>query len=148
MQFATLGSPKVVRWAEFLVGAAVEKIVCPVREIGDRESIRYAPRKLWAGPRFVEMQTACRRDSSVDWPTITCVHTTSVSTPGTVYDGAVESADLGEWDRELDRVVARIAPLFYRSESRRHGEQYLRGLLSPLAARTGGRSPSMSGSRS
>jgi SRSO17 transposase len=49
----------------------------------------------------------------------------------------VESADLGEWERELDGVVARIAPLFYRTESKRHGEQYLRGLLSPLARKNG-----------
>jgi SRSO17 transposase len=54
-----------------------------------------------------------------------------------MYDGAVESADLGEWERELDSVVARIGPLFYRSESKRHGEQYLRGLLSPLARKNG-----------
>jgi SRSO17 transposase len=54
-----------------------------------------------------------------------------------VYDGAVESADLGDWERELDGVVARIAPLFYRTESKRHGEQYLRGLLSPLARKNG-----------
>jgi SRSO17 transposase len=72
-----------------------------------------------------------------DWPTITCVDTASASTPGIAYDGAVESADLGEWERELDGVVARIAPLFYRSESKRHGEQYLRGLLSPLARKNG-----------
>jgi SRSO17 transposase len=54
-----------------------------------------------------------------------------------VYDGAVEPADLDEWERELSSVVARIAPLFYRSESKRHAEQYLRGLLAPLARKNG-----------
>ena len=63
--------------------------------------------------------------------------TASASAPGIAYDDAVEPADLGEWERELDGVVARIAPLFYRSESKRHGEQYLRGLLSPLARKNG-----------
>jgi SRSO17 transposase len=83
----------------------------------------------------------CRRrvgvETPFDRPTITCVDTAPASTPGIAYDGAVESADLGEWERELDGVVARIAPLFYRTESKRHGEQYLRGLLSPLARKNG-----------
>lgn len=72
-----------------------------------------------------------------DRPTIASMNTLSISAPGVEYDGAVESVDLGEWERELDCVVARIAPLFYRMESRRHGEQYLRGLLSPLARKNG-----------
>lgn len=54
-----------------------------------------------------------------------------------VYDGAVTPADLDEWERELNGVVARIRPLFYRTESKRHAEQYLRGLLSPLAQKNG-----------
>jgi SRSO17 transposase len=54
-----------------------------------------------------------------------------------VYDGAVTPADLDEWERELDDVVARIRPLFYRTESKKHAEQYLRGLLSPLARKNG-----------
>ena len=70
-------------------------------------------------------------------PTITCVDTAPASTPGIAYDGAVDSADLGDWERELDGAMARIAPLFYRTESKRHGEQYLRGLLSPLARKNG-----------
>jgi len=53
------------------------------------------------------------------------------------YDGAVESSDLDEWERELSGVVARIAPLFFRRESKGHAEQYLRGLLSPLARKNG-----------
>ena len=54
-----------------------------------------------------------------------------------MYDGAVEPADLDEWERELSRVVTRIAPLFYRREAKRHAEKYLRGLLSPLARKNG-----------
>jgi SRSO17 transposase len=54
-----------------------------------------------------------------------------------VYDGAVTRADLDEWERELNGAVTRIHPLFYRSESKRHAEQYLRGLLSPLARKNG-----------
>lgn len=65
------------------------------------------------------------------------MNSTLAEKSGIAYDGAVESADLGEWERELDGVVARIAPLFYRTESKRHGEQYLRGLLSPLARKNG-----------
>jgi hypothetical protein len=49
----------------------------------------------------------------------------------------VTPADLGEWERELDGVVARIRPLFYRAESKTHAEQYLCGLLSPLARKNG-----------
>jgi SRSO17 transposase len=49
----------------------------------------------------------------------------------------VISADLDEWDRELGGVVERIRPLFFRAESRKHAEQYLRGLLSPLARKNG-----------
>jgi SRSO17 transposase len=57
--------------------------------------------------------------------------------PTIVYDGEVSSADLDAWERELDRVAARIRPLFYRTESKLHAEQYLRGLLSPLARKNG-----------
>ncbi len=65
------------------------------------------------------------------------VNTISASSPTVVYDGAVELADLNEWEAELSSVVARIAPLFYRPESKRHAGQYLRGLLSPLARKNG-----------
>jgi hypothetical protein len=70
-------------------------------------------------------------------PTITYMNISSASTPTIVYDGAVEPADLDEWEGRLRDVVARIDPLFYRSESKRHAEQYLRGLLSPLARKNG-----------
>lgn len=59
------------------------------------------------------------------------------SSSDVAYDGVVESGDLGEWEHELDGLTARIAPLFYRSESKRHAAQYLRGLLSPLARKNG-----------
>lgn len=65
------------------------------------------------------------------------MNTVSVRPATVVYDGVVEPADLGEWERELSGVIARIAPLFYRRESKRHAEQYLRGLLSPLARKNG-----------
>ena len=59
------------------------------------------------------------------------------SAPAAAYDGAVTSADLDEWERELVGVVKRIQPLFHRTESKQHAEQYLRGLLSPLARKNG-----------
>ena len=62
---------------------------------------------------------------------------TSTNSPAVVYDGAVESGDLDEWNNDLADLVERIAPLFYREESKRHAEQYLRGLLSPLARKNG-----------
>lgn len=63
----------------------------------------------------------------------------SVSTdrPVAVYDGAVTRADLDEWESELESVFARMRPLFYRTESRRHAEQYVRGLLAPIQRKNG-----------
>ncbi|MGH3711777.1 MAG: IS701 family transposase [Pseudonocardiaceae bacterium] len=49
----------------------------------------------------------------------------------------MESADLERWEFEFHAVVARVRSLFYRTESKRHSEQYLRGLLSPLARKNG-----------
>jgi len=60
-----------------------------------------------------------------------------VMPPPILYDGAVVPADLDEWEHELSGVMSRIRPLFYRTESKRHAEQYLRGLLSPLARKNG-----------
>jgi hypothetical protein len=54
-----------------------------------------------------------------------------------VYDDAVTSADLDDWDHEFDALMARVRPLFYRVESKKHAEQYIRGLLSPLARKNG-----------
>jgi SRSO17 transposase len=59
------------------------------------------------------------------------------SPPGAVYPGAVTSANLDEWERELGSAVERIQSLLFRTESKRHAEQYLRGLLSPLARKNG-----------
>jgi SRSO17 transposase len=54
-----------------------------------------------------------------------------------VYDDAVTRADLDAWESELEGVFARIRPLFYRTESKKHAEQYLRGLLSPIQRKNG-----------
>ena len=54
-----------------------------------------------------------------------------------VYDEAVTRADLDAWSSELDDLLQRIGPVFYRTESRKHAEQYLRGLLSPLERKNG-----------
>jgi SRSO17 transposase len=52
-------------------------------------------------------------------------------------DGAVTREDLAVWEEEFRKVAARIEPLFYRTESRAHAEQYLRGLLAPLERKNG-----------
>jgi SRSO17 transposase len=54
-----------------------------------------------------------------------------------VYDGAVTRADLTVWESELEGLIARMRPLFYRTESRRHAEQYVRGLLAPIERKNG-----------
>jgi SRSO17 transposase len=54
-----------------------------------------------------------------------------------VYDGAVSRADVDVWESELKGLFARIGALFYRTESKRHAEQYVRGLLSPLERKNG-----------
>lgn len=54
-----------------------------------------------------------------------------------VYDGAVTREDLVVWESELESLLMRIRPLFYRTESKRHAEQYLRGLLSSLERKNG-----------
>ena len=106
-------------------------------EIGVGEPLGLCPPNYGRSSVFSRCRRRVGAEIPFDRPTITCVDTAPASTPGIVYDGAVEPADLGEWERELDGVVARIAPLFYRTESKRHGEQYLRGLLSPLARKNG-----------
>ncbi|MGH3833786.1 MAG: IS701 family transposase [Pseudonocardiaceae bacterium] len=45
--------------------------------------------------------------------------------------------DVDRWESELAGVLARIRPLFYRVESKKHAEQYVRGLLSPLERKNG-----------
>jgi SRSO17 transposase len=54
-----------------------------------------------------------------------------------VYDGAVSRADVDVWESELESLCERISPLFYRTESKKHAESYLRGLLSPLERKNG-----------
>ena len=49
-----------------------------------------------------------------------------------MYDDAVSREDVDGWESELEGLLARIRPLFYRTESKKHAEQYVRGLLSPL----------------
>jgi SRSO17 transposase len=54
-----------------------------------------------------------------------------------VYDGAVTRTDLDEWNSDLDSLFARMGGLFYRTESKRHAQQYMRGLLAPLERKNG-----------
>ena len=54
-----------------------------------------------------------------------------------MYDDAVSREDVGRWESELASLLARIRPLFYRTESKKHAEQYVRGLLSPLERKNG-----------
>jgi hypothetical protein len=52
-------------------------------------------------------------------------------------DGVVSRADLAEWEEEFERVCSRMNPLFYRPESRKHTQQYVRGLLAPIERKNG-----------
>lgn len=61
----------------------------------------------------------------------------STTNAGVGYDGAVTRADLDVWECELERLLARMDPLFYRTESRRHARQYVRGLLASLERKNG-----------
>lgn len=61
----------------------------------------------------------------------------SLTDPGVVYDGAVTRSDLEQWQSELNALFARMGQLFYRPESRKHAEQYMRGLLAPLQRKNG-----------
>jgi SRSO17 transposase len=54
-----------------------------------------------------------------------------------VYGGAVTRADLDVWESGLEGLFARMRQLFYRTESRRHAEQYVRGLLAPIERKNG-----------
>src|SRR5450432_1186508 len=59
------------------------------------------------------------------------------TSPQVVYDGAVTRVDLDAWNSDLEELFTRMGPVFYRTESRRHAEQYLRGLLAPLQRKNG-----------
>jgi SRSO17 transposase len=65
------------------------------------------------------------------------MNSVSPSCPAVVYDGAVTRADVDRWESELEGVLARIRPLFYRTESKKRAEQYFRGLLSPIERKNG-----------
>jgi SRSO17 transposase len=52
-----------------------------------------------------------------------------------VDSDAVSPADLEEWSAEFDRVVERID--LVHSTSRKHAEQYLKGLLAPIDRKNG-----------
>lgn len=54
-----------------------------------------------------------------------------------VYDGGVSAEDLADWNSELEALLGRLGTVFYRRESRRHAEQYVRGLLGPLQRKNG-----------
>ena len=62
---------------------------------------------------------------------------TSSVEPRVVYDGAVIRADLDSWNSDLEELFARMGRVFYRTESRKHAEQYLLGLLAPLQRKNG-----------
>ena len=53
-----------------------------------------------------------------------------------VYDGAVTRADLESWSSDLEELFARMGPVFYRTESRRHAEVNIQSVFS--AAFVGG----------
>jgi SRSO17 transposase len=54
-----------------------------------------------------------------------------------VDSDAVFFSDLGEWSDEFENVLNRIEPLFVHPASRKHAEQYLRGLLAPIERKNG-----------
>jgi len=54
-----------------------------------------------------------------------------------VYHGAVAAENLVDWNSDLEGLYARMGRLFYRTESRRHAQQYLQGLLAPLQRKNG-----------
>jgi len=61
----------------------------------------------------------------------------SVAVPRVVYYGAVTREDLDSWNADLSAMLTRMGKVFYRTESRRHAEQYLRGLLGPIQRKNG-----------
>ena len=73
----------------------------------------------------------------VRWCDDSRVHSASTSLPVVVYDGAVTRADLTQWASDLECLFTRMRPLFYRTESRRHAEQYVQGLLAPIERKNG-----------
>jgi len=56
----------------------------------------------------------------------------SPQTTAGCLDGVVTRSDLAEWEDEFEQVCARFETRFFRTESRLHFRQYVRGLLAPL----------------
>jgi SRSO17 transposase len=54
-----------------------------------------------------------------------------------VDPNAVSITDLDEWSTEFDQILVRISSLFVHPASRRHAQQYLRGLLAPITRKNG-----------
>src|SRR5437016_1464939 len=61
---------------------------------------------------------------------------TSTIQPVVEYDGAVTPTDL-DIRESVESLFDRMRSLFYRTESRKHAEQYIRGLLSPVERKNG-----------
>lgn|SRR5262249_32900759 len=53
------------------------------------------------------------------------------------FEDAVSREDIEEWESDLQGLFTRMGSLFYRTESRLHAEQYMRGLLSDLKRKNG-----------
>jgi SRSO17 transposase len=49
----------------------------------------------------------------------------------------VTPAELDVWESELESLFSRMHPLFHRTESRKHAQQYVRGLLAPIEWKNG-----------
>lgn len=54
-----------------------------------------------------------------------------------VYHGAATREDIDVWESELEDLLNQLDTLFYRTESRKHARQYVRGLLAPLERKNG-----------
>lgn len=74
-------------------------------------------------------------------PAAACAIVRSVTIPpaeqADLPDGAVTREDLAAWDAEFKNICERTGRLFYRTDSRAHAAQYLRGLLAPLERKNG-----------
>lgn len=76
-------------------------------------------------------------DSRREWCENEWVEFISSVRPQVVYDGAVTREELDGWNLDLERLFVRMGSVFYRTESRKHAEQYLRGLLAPIERKNG-----------
>jgi SRSO17 transposase len=55
----------------------------------------------------------------------------------TVGSEDVSLDDLSEWSTEFEKLLGRISSLFVHPKSRKHAEQYLRGLMAPIERKNG-----------